>query len=75
MDTIKIKTKVSQDHRIEIDNLPFEKGAEVEVTISQSTDIPIIAIMKIEESGRAFDFLNDEREDVYTVKDLIVKYQ
>jgi hypothetical protein len=75
MDTIKIKTKISQDHRIEIENLPFEKGAEVEVTISQSTDIPIKEIMKLEDNGRAFDFLNDEREDVYTVRDLIVKYK
>jgi hypothetical protein len=75
MDTIKIKTRVNQDHRIEIENLPFEKGSEVEVTISQSTDIPIIEIMKLEDSGRAYDFLNDEREDIYTVKDLIVKYK
>ncbi len=75
MDTIKIKTRVNQDHRIEIENLPFEKGAEVEVTISQSTDIPVKEIMKLEESGTAFDFLNDEREDIYTVNDLIVKYK
>ncbi|MBK6507020.1 MAG: hypothetical protein IPG02_15435 [Ignavibacteria bacterium] len=47
----------------------------MEVTISQSTDIPIIEIMKLEDSGRAYDFLNDEREDIYTVKDLIVKYK
>lgn len=75
MDTIKIKTKIKQDHRIESEDLPFVEGAEVEITISQCTDISVKDMMKLEESGGAFDFLHDEREDIYTVSDLIVKYK
>ena len=31
--------------------------------------------MRLAETGGAFDFLHDEREDVYTVKDLRVRYR
>ena len=32
-------------------------------------------MMKLEDRGGAFDFLNDEREDIYTVNVLKVKYK
>jgi hypothetical protein len=31
--------------------------------------------MKFEASSCAFDFLNDEREDIFTIKDLKVMYK
>ena len=75
METFKIKTKIKNNHKLEIENLPFENGQEVEVFITSKEDISINEIMKFEESSGAFDFLNDEREDIYTVNDLKVKYK
>ncbi|MBM4166977.1 MAG: hypothetical protein FJ218_08705 [Ignavibacteria bacterium] len=37
-------------------------------------DIPIEGIMHIAEIGGAFDFLYDEREDIYTINDLKTIY-
>jgi len=72
METYKIRTKIKENHKILIENLPFEKGEEVEITITQKTDISTEDIMKLQDKGSAFDFQNDEREDIYSVKDLKV---
>ncbi|MCY7360449.1 MAG: hypothetical protein LH629_00025 [Ignavibacteria bacterium] len=72
METYKIRTKIKENHKILIENLPFEKGEEVEITITQKTDISTEDIMKLQDKSSAFDFQNDEREDIYTVKDLKV---
>jgi len=45
---------------------------EVEVT-EIDTDLPIEGLMKLAEQSGALDFLNDPREDIYTVKDLKVR--
>lgn len=75
METFKIKTKIKKNNRLEIENLPFETGQEVEVVITSDIKDSIHEIMKFEESSGAFDFLNDEREDIYTLNDLKVKYK
>ncbi len=75
METFKIRTKIKKNHKLEIDNLPFENGQEVEVVITFDSKDSINEIMKFEESNGALDFLNDEREDIYTVNDLKVKYK
>ena len=38
-------------------------------------DLPIEGLMMFEETSSALDFLKDEKEDVYTVDDLKVRYQ
>ena len=40
MDTFKTKTVIKKNHKIEIENLPFEEGSEVEILVSkkESTD-------------------------------------
>jgi len=75
METYKIRTRIKENHKLMIEDLPFEKGEEVEVTITQKSDISIDEIMKLEDRAGAFDFLKDEREDIYTVKDLKVRYK
>jgi hypothetical protein len=75
METFKIKTKIKKDHKLEIENLPFENGQEIEVFITSDFKDTIHEIMKFEESSGAFDFLNDIREYSYTVNDLKVKYK
>jgi len=35
MDTYKTKTVIKRNHKIEIDNLPFEEGLEVEILVSK----------------------------------------
>lgn len=75
METFKIRTKIKKNHKLEIDNLPFENGQEVEVVITFDSKDSINEIMKFEESNGALDFLNDAREDIYTVNDLKVKYK
>ena len=36
METYKIRTKIKDNHRLMIKNLPFETGEEVKVTITNS---------------------------------------
>ena len=38
-------------------------------------ELPIEGIMKLQEQSGAFDFLDDPREDIYTVNDLKVRYK
>ena len=38
-------------------------------------DLPIEGLMRLAETSGAFDFLKDEKEDIYTVDDLKVRYR
>ena len=38
-------------------------------------DIPIEGLMMLAETSGAFDFLKDEKEEIYTVDDLKVRYK
>ncbi len=75
METFKIITRVKKNHKIELENVPFEDGEEVIVSVSLNSDISIDDIMKLEGRGGSFDFLNDPGEDIYTVNDLKVRYK
>jgi hypothetical protein len=47
-----------------------------EVVINEiSSAISIDDIMKLEERSGSFDYLSDEKEDIYTVNDLKVRYK
>ncbi len=43
--------------------------------IEIENDLPIEGVMGAVEKGHSIDFLSDQREDIYTVNDLKVKYQ
>jgi hypothetical protein len=46
------------------------------VELEEATDeLPIEGLMQLAESSGALDFLWDEREDVYSVEDLKVRYR
>jgi hypothetical protein len=38
-------------------------------------DLPVEALMRLAQEGKSFDFLNDSREDIYTLDDLKVRYR
>jgi hypothetical protein len=38
-------------------------------------DLPTKGLMRLAESSGAFDFLLDEREDIYSISDLKVRYK
>ena len=38
METFKIKTKVKKNHKVHIDDVPFDDGQEVEIIISASNE-------------------------------------
>lgn len=50
------------------------KVEEVEFNEIES-DLPIEALMRLAETGGALDFLNDPREDIYSLEDLKVRYK
>lgn len=37
-------------------------------------DLPVEGLMMLAEAGGALDFLKDEREDIYSVDDLKIRY-
>jgi len=39
MEVFKIKTKIKKNHKIEIENLPFSNGEEVEVQITSGSKV------------------------------------
>lgn len=43
--------------------------------VETHNDLPVEGLMKFAEQGKAFEFLDDKREDIYTVKDLKVRYK
>lgn len=50
------------------------KAGEVSVTESVD-DLPIDALMKLQEQSGAFDFLQAPEENIYTVHDVKVRYR
>ena len=50
------------------------KVEEVEL-IESADDLPIEGLMRIATEGGSFRFLEDPREDLYTVNDLKVRYR
>ena len=46
---------------------------EVVEVVEETSDLPIEGLMRLAEQGGALDFLNDKREDVYTVEDSKVR--
>lgn len=50
------------------------KVEEVEL-IEFGDDLPTAGLMRIATEGGSFQFLEDPREDLYTVKDLKVRYR
>ncbi len=55
----------------------IQKVQEIEdIKLEESfDDIPTDGIMKLAEMGKSFDFLYDEKEDVYSVADIKVPYK
>jgi hypothetical protein len=51
-------------------------SVEVEVESSTSVEMPFSVddLMKLSECSGSLDFLLDEREDIYTINDLKVRY-
>ncbi len=50
------------------------KSGEVSVK-EVNDDVPIDALMKLQEQSGAFDFLNVQEENIYTVNDVKVRYK
>ena len=60
--------------------LDLSEGTYVEVIILNiddlnNSDIETSDIMKLSETSGSFDFLNDPREDGYTLDDLKIRYK
>lgn len=51
------------------------KVEEVELIESVVDDLPVEGLARIAAEGGSFRFLEDPREDLYTVKDLKVRYR
>lgn len=45
------------------------------IDIETESDFSDEDLMRLAESSGAFDFLNDEREDIYSLEDLKVRYK
>ncbi|MBC8230842.1 hypothetical protein H8E77_14930 [bacterium] len=79
MFTVKIE-RISQNQAIislEALNTLIDVAKKVdEIEIDEiRNDLPIEGLMMLEETSGAFDFLKDEKEDIYTVDDLKVRYR
>lgn len=61
-----------------LEEVKIEKPTKVIVTFlnesDEEEDIPVEEIRRLAEQGKAFDFLNDTEEDIYTDDDLKVRY-
>lgn len=51
-----------------------EKIEPIEIEIEEA-EFQTKDLMRLAENGGAFDFLHDEREDIYTLDDLKVRYK
>lgn len=43
--------------------------------VETQNDLPVEGLMKLAEQGKAFEFLEHAQEDIYTVKDLKIRYK
>ncbi|MEO8072629.1 MAG: hypothetical protein ABI686_05215 [Acidobacteriota bacterium] len=51
-----------------------QKVEPIEIEMEEA-DLQTKDLMRLAENGGAFDFLHDEREDIYTLNDLKVRYK
>ena len=57
-----------------LEKVDFKEPTEVIITFLDLNSDEPIEIVKLAELGNSFDFLNDEEENIYSDKDLDVKY-
>ncbi|MGH7966835.1 MAG: hypothetical protein ACRERD_34245 [Candidatus Binatia bacterium] len=50
------------------------RSEEIELQMDEA-DLPTVGIMRLAEQGKAFDWLADDEEDLYTINDLKVRYR
>ena len=80
---IKTKAKYENGHLIPQEDIGISEGSDVEIIILSKEDISYEDdeasldedILKLTANNPAFDFLNDPREDGYTLDDLKVRYK
>ena len=77
--TVKIHTTTFDDNHVLVSNEEFQKLIEVvgknnKIEVEMIDDINGKNLMKLCEESGSFDFLLDEREDIYSIEDLKVKY-
>ena len=77
--TVKIHTTTFDDNHVVVSNKELQKLIEVvgknnQIEIEMIDDINGENLMKLCEESGSFDFLLDEREDIYSIEDLKVKY-
>ena len=77
--TVKIHTKIFDEHHVVVSNSELNKlieavGKTNQIEVELIDDVNNESLMKLCEEGGAFDFLLDEREDIYTLEDLKIRY-
>ena len=55
--------------------IKLARSVETVELVETQNDLPAEGLMKLAEDGKAFEFLDDFREDIYNVKDLKVRYK
>ena len=79
--SVKIHTRKLDEHHVVIAESELRSLIEVARQISPVEveeavdDLPVEGLMRLAESSGALDFLLDEREDIYSVDDLKVRYR
>lgn len=67
MRTIRAVFRGGNIHPLEPVDLP--ENAQLRIAVIESDDLPADALAELAESGKAFDYLDDPREDVYAATD------
>ncbi len=76
VNTNKISTTTVLIEVAQFNSLVEQARKAGQVTVNEvNNDLPIEAIMKLQEKSGAFDFLNTAEEDIYTVNDVKVRYR
>ncbi|MEP7037259.1 MAG: hypothetical protein ABI891_02855 [Acidobacteriota bacterium] len=76
-----IQTKTFGENQIIISASDLQKLIEMAQKVEpieiemEEADLQTKDLMRLAENGGAFDFLHDEREDIYTLDDLKVRYK
>lgn len=78
--TIRISPRTYDENHVvisttELSNLIEAAKINALVELEDSSRLETLDLMKLAENSGAFDFLLDERENIYTVEDLKVKYK
>lgn len=76
MNIKQFRSKVDHDGTIKVpEELDIDEGSEVNVILTEGEEgVSSSDIAKLIESGRSFDFLDSEKEDLYSEDDLKVEY-